>query len=1852
MSSFVSCFCGLIGLLEPTKLITLGRIFQSDLLNNLAFTLSRRSLLKWRVAIPAATSFDLIDALNSNRIVPGKVIDGAKNRPDDLQLGFVFTGQGAQWHAMGRELYGQHGYAVYKTALERAEGCLRKLGAEWSLIEELTGRDAQNSKVSEAHISQPACTAVQLCLVDLLRSWGIRPAAVTGHSSGEIAAAYAAGFITFEAAVAIAYHRGRMIPILKANFPCLEGGMIAVGGSKEEFQPLIDEVNAKPQTEGKAAKIRIACYNSPTSLTISGDSAGIAALETLIKEQQPDTFNRRLQVDVAYHSHQMDLVAKEYTESLAALSPPRSKSNVRFYSSLHGRQINGIECDAKYWVENLTCPVRFCEALDSMVAMNAEQQPGVNMLVELGPHSALQGPIKQILQAAGVAKSVSYISALVRKRDAVETALELSASVMTKGGMIDMDAINFPGGSMNEKVTLLTDLPRYAWNHQSRYWHESRLSKMHTHRGSNGIRGELIGVEAIYSTNVEPTWRNMISLDDLPWLRHHQIQGLVVFPLAGFVVMALEAAAARARKANKSFDAFELRDVDVMKPLAFPPDVVEGGGSIEMTISLRRRHDPTVNEDWDEFRICSWSKDTEWTEHCAGLVSTRSRNDQLATTHRNAIVKAVAAVENRDSLDITATYEHLSEKLGVSYGASFQGIQQSKATDTYAVGRVASTLAAAGITTTSTVLHPTMLESIIEMYWPIMNGDDAKQPSQDTVYLPSSIRHMSIACDLTQKSNDSEIQVYCSASFDKSDPQPTSVNILADQGTTDQEQNLLLSIDGLTVSPIIERDINADDATNAPRELCCKVEWEALENESPDTAATTNGSLTDMEVVIIHGNQGISLLTASQLAVGLEAATGRFPSLEEDLFNRSEPDYIGNVASGKTCVVLTEVNEPFLSHPNEAQFASFQALVASAHKILWITQGAYTASTTPHSNMISGLSRSIRSETTMPFATLDLDAKFDLDSITNVTLNVLRVAFGPSPSQDMEFMYKEGQLFVPRVVNDETMNEFVHLQTDPLALKLQLFGQGECGNRNLRMQFETQTASRTHGAGSDHAITGVHFTDDEAAVSAPLADDEIEFEVKAVGIGAWDVLSIVGDSDSSPCGIQASGIVKRVGHHLTDPRIQQGCRIACFTTAISKKDGCSAFATLARTTTSMVLPLPSPTSVSLESQSAPDFSFEQAAGIPMAYATAYHSLMDQARLQTGQRVLVTCPSDPVGEAAIALVHLSGATVFVAAKSCEEEAQLLQRHQDIVQKNRIVTLAGKSSAMYKDALDCVTKITDGEGFDVVLDLSSSSSASEAHLRKLWMASLARFGCFVQVQEPRVAASNKGRAASSHSLQELPPSSFLDAAAAPKNTCFITVDMLAIATERPQMLKRIVSKVTELLDEGKLRPISSVAVYPFSQAHEAFQVIHNHEAGQQKLVLVPRDDDMVMAPPYHGPESRSILKSDATYLIVGGTGGLGRGMARWMVQNGAGNVVLLSRSANVTPAVEELVTDAKKAGAQILVRKCNVAVESDVSALLGWIAASAGMLPPVRGVVHSAMVLHDVLFEKMNYVEYTAVIESKVQGAWNLHQALDGSEDTTKKATALDFFIAISSISAMVGNRGQAAYAAANTFLDALVQYRRAQDLPAVSLALAAVSDAGYLADSEGGGAERAAEVLRNLGGDAAASATICEAEVLALLRAAVTGETASCGDHVITGVGITRKTPRKALPFWASDAKFQTLVANLADADGAAGGAEGSGVAEAIPSLSPSLTLAEAEDAVCRGLVTKIAQVLMMEPDELDVTRSLSHYPLDSLVAIEIRNFIARQYEASMQVLELLSSGSIQTLSSAVCKKSKLCSASG
>jgi aryl carrier-like protein len=264
--------------------------------------------------------------------------------------------------------------------------------------------------------------------------------------------------------------------------------------------------------------------------------------------------------------------------------------------------------------------------------------------------------------------------------------------------------------------------------------------------------------------------------------------------------------------------------------------------------------------------------------------------------------------------------------------------------------------------------------------------------------------------------------------------------------------------------------------------------------------------------------------------------------------------------------------------------------------------------------------------------------------------------------------------------------------------------------------------------------------------------------------------------------------------------------------------------------------------------------------------------------------------------------------------------------------------------------------------------------------------------------------------------------------------------------------------------------------------------------------------------------------------------------------------------------------------------------------------------------------------MTLEDFQHVAACKVEGAWNLHYSLANSP--------LDFFIALSSVAGIIGNRGQAAYSAANVFLDGFMEYRRVQNLPGTAIDLAAVTDAGYLADSN---SARREEVLKNIG-----SATIDESQVLALLALAITGDlTKTPLGQCITGLEVNGSLDS----FWVQDAKFSLLrAAAQSNTNYFADGSQDMSLRTVFKS---AISTEEAVEECYQHLVLKLAEVLGLSPEDMDYSTRLSSLGLDSLVAIEVRNWIAREAEANVQVLELLSSESLMKLASLILTKSKL-----
>lgn len=1437
-------------------------VFQNDLLSNLAYTLGqRKSFHPWRLAIPASSSVDLVEALSSGKIFP------AKQDLEELRMGWIFTGQGAQWWAMGRELYQQ--YPIYAASMDKADAHLCALGASFSLLDELS-KDEHTTIVNAAHISQPSCTAVQLALVDLLQSWGIRPEAVAGHSSGEIGAAYAAGIINFEDAMTIAYHRGRLIPILKERFPTLAGSMMAVGAGKADISPLLERI---PLSMGEA---RIACINSPSSVTVSGDSDAIAELQVLIEAAFPGMFARKLQVDTAYHSHHMNLVAKEYTESLLKLQQP-TKSSVRFHSSLLGRLATNEELDASYWVQNLTCAVRFDEAVQSMCEPYNTHKTGVNHLVELGPHAALQGPIKQTLKhVGGAAAKITYSSVLSRKKNAVQTALSLAGALFVKGGMLDMGAINFPK-PMDRPPQVLTDLPRYSWNHSSTFYHESRLTKIHKH--CDTPRNDIIGILAPYSVSSEPSWRNVVRLDDLPWLRHHQMQGVTIFPIAGFVAMALEAMAQEMKLHDVHFDSQKVKNLNVKAPAMLSEE------ELELTITLRADPENVDDHLSRQFIIRSWSKTKEWTDHCTGMVSAIAPDTNAVDGLRVQKAKEQKLQTKISNLKHTATepiaaqslYEQLSE-IGVSYGKTFQGLEDCHASPSSAVAQVMladTTMEMPHHEETQYFLHPTLLEQLISMYWPVLKASGPL----NTVHLPSSIDEVTVsskAHEVLQQAG-SRLKAYCEPSARLSDVKSNSLSMFA----IDDEGQQMISVKGLHISPIMEQDAGAE--AEGPRELCYKQEWEEVAQSPELQNGDAKPPSFDGEVVVIIEETEKQRELASLLSDRIWLVTGARPHI-------GSLASIAEIAKDKLCIVIAELERPLLAELNESEFVALQHLLTSVQGLLWVVHGAYENSCNPNSNMISGLSRSVRSEgTLMKFITLDLDAKKALDE-TDAAPAIMEVfsktLAANSEIQETEFSQRDGKLHTPRIVNDMDMNTYVDEQIHPPTTALASF-------TDLKRPLKAVLPS-------PGAFDKLLF-EDAQSFQEPLQANEVEFQVKAINLNSQDA-----SSDSS-VGFACSGIVTSTGSSVSN--LMPGDRIAAITPHGS-------LSTIARAQSPFLFKLPH------------HLSFEQAAGIPVAYCTASYALIEQARLFEGENILIHDAGSAVGSAALEIAQMINAQIWATVNTAEEKHFLMQDFN--LPEDRIWHVGGDAFA--EEILDA----TEGHGIDVVFNTLSDASSLRATGR-----CLANFGRLVNVG----AAHERSYDFS-----------------ADKNTTILSANIVALATHRPRILQQTLAHVARLLRYGRIQAQLQVRAQGITSIAEA---VRNAQDG--KAVILLQDDDHVMVSlvpledvciltMIQAPRiemHNHLFSADATYILIGGTGGLGRSMASWMVSKGGKNIVLLSRSGAVKGKAKDQIDSLNDGGANIVVRSCNVADPADVNNLISHGLAD---LPPVRGIIHGAMVLH--------------------------------------------------------------------------------------------------------------------------------------------------------------------------------------------------------------------------------------------------------------------------------------------------------
>lgn len=499
------------------------------LLDNMLHTaVWRREQHEQRLVIGFDSKESLLERLalaengeNGPGIGLGRVQNGASGAV------FVYTGMGPQWWAMGRQLLAEEG--VFRKAAVEADYAFKK-HAGFSILDELL-KNEDVSRMEETEISQPANFIIQVALTALWASWGIRPAAIVGHSAGEAAAVLAAGAMNLDDACRVIYHRSRLQQTTTG-----QGKLVAVGLSLAE---------AREAMRGCEDKVSIAAVNSPGAVTLVGDEA---SLDIVVRPlEQRGVFVRYLQVKVPYHSHYMDVLQDELLLSLKGLE--LREAEVPLYSTVTGGRVNGTELDGEYWFRNVREPVYFAQAMDALLA------DGYRVYVEIGPHPVLGNSIQECASQEGL-RCITVPSIRRNEKERQQMTFSLGA-LYANGFAIHWNAVNGTEGRF-------AGLPGYPWQ-QERYWNESPSSTINR----IGVpQHPLLGKRGDATAAI---WEQEIEITGLPYLNDHQIAGRVVYPGAAYI----ESATAAAQEAFGDCPAVHMSGIRFAKAMFLGQDAAQ-----------------------------------------------------------------------------------------------------------------------------------------------------------------------------------------------------------------------------------------------------------------------------------------------------------------------------------------------------------------------------------------------------------------------------------------------------------------------------------------------------------------------------------------------------------------------------------------------------------------------------------------------------------------------------------------------------------------------------------------------------------------------------------------------------------------------------------------------------------------------------------------------------------------------------------------------------------------------------------------------------------------------------------------------------------------------------------------------------------------------------------------------------------------------------------------------------------------------------------------------------------------------------------------------------------------------------
>ncbi|KAK2827842.1 hypothetical protein FQN49_007286 [Arthroderma sp. PD_2] len=598
-----------------------------------------------------------------------------------------------------------------------------------------------------------------------------------------------------------------------------------------------------------------------------------------------------------------------------------------------------------------------------------------------------------------------------------------------------------------------------------------------------------------------------------------------------------------------------------------------------------------------------------------------------------------------------------------------------------------------------------------------------------------------------------------------------------------------------------------------------------------------------------------------------------------------------------------------------------------------------------------------------------------------------------------------------------------------------------------------------------------------------------------------------------------------------------------------------------------------------------------AAAIPVAYATALYGLRNAGNTQPGESVLIHSGVGAVGQAAIALAKYLGAgEIFVTVGSLEKR-KFLQDEYSIPEEN---IFSSRDMGFGR----AILKRTNGKGVDVVLNSLSGDTIRES------CSVLAPFGRFIEIGKRDIQANGR-----------------LELQYFEKNITFSVVDLAFLVVERPNVVQELVRTCLNLVHQSKVRVLTPITTKPVAGVGEHFRAMQGGKH-RGKLLLKMLPGRMMVVQPSRPKQAR--LRADCSYLIAGGTGSIGMAIIRFLATLGARNIVTVSRSGTDAKHVADFVKEMRAIEVQVTAVRGNV---NSLDTMREIEDLTRGR--PVRGIIQAATSSKDSTVSQMPHEQWIKDTEAKVAGTMKMHDMFGSS---------LDFFILVSSVAGIIGTQGAGGYCAGNTFQDAFARHHASLGAPMGVINLGMIPGEGVVADKDDG-------VVKNISKQGVMSNTIHE--LFALLNYTLQNPfKGKVSDRAQIVCGIQRFNPESGSSNTAHhrpDARFSHIWSNPAQEDSKDVDGPQMRVQQALRGVSSAKM---AVQVTLSALQNKMCELLAIPRAEIHAERSVTSYGVDSLIAVELRNWIITQVGAHMQMMELMGQLPMVELSGMIAQRSR------